>query len=179
MNQTRTWLKPFLLLLAIGVSGHAIAAEQTLKATMAWNADGTIYVIGPDSVLFKGDLTGVFYVEKASGDLNAAFAKCPLDMKVSKQDSTTSGTGFCEIIGEGGDSVFASLSCEGKLGVCRGKFKLTGGTGRFKGATGSSDLEIRSVVNSLVLGMGSGSQIAVKSGIAILSKLKYNIPSEK
>ena len=53
-----------------------------------------------------------------------------------------------------------------------------GGTGALKGARGSSDMIIRSTVNSLVYGLGSGSEIAIKNGIMILPKLTYNVPGK-
>ena len=45
------------------------------------------------------------------------------------------------ITASGGDTAYARWSCSGKPGQCKGKFDLTGGTGEFKGAKGSSVLK--------------------------------------
>lgn len=181
MNRKRSWITFLLGATALGfscLSSLSFAEQQTLKATMSWNGQGTVYVVGQDQLLFQGAMAGVFYVEKASGKLNAAFGLCPVEFTANKKEKTTSGFGQCEIVGEGGDSVFAEYSCSGKAGLCKGTFTITGGTGKLKGAEGASDMIIRSTVSALVLGLGSGSEIAIKNGIMILPKLTYNVPGK-
>jgi hypothetical protein len=181
MNRKRSWITLLLGAIALGfscLSSLSFAEQQTLKATMSWDAQGTVYVVGPDKLLFQGAMAGVFYVEKASGKLNAAFGLCPVEYTANKKEKTTSGFGQCEIIGEGGDSVFAEYSCSGTPGLCKGTFTITGGTGSLKGAEGASDMIIRSTISELVLGLGSGSEIAVKNGIMILPKLTYTVPGQ-
>ena len=181
MNRKRSCFTFLLGVIALGfscLSSLSFAEQQTLKATMSWNGQGTVYVVGPDQLLFQGAMAGVFYVEKASGKLNAAFGLCPVEFTANKKEKTTSGFGQCEIIGEGGDSIFAEYSCSGKAGLCKGTFTITGGTGALKGAEGASDMIIRSTVSALVLGLGSGSEIAIKNGIMILPKLTYNVPGK-
>jgi len=73
---------------------------------MSWDAQGSVYVVGPDELLFQGAIRGVFYVEKASGKLNAAFGLCPVEYTANTKEKTTSGFGQCEIIGEGGEPTF-------------------------------------------------------------------------
>ncbi len=178
MNRKRNWITSLLGAITLGLSCFAFAEEQTLTATMSWDARGSVYVVGPDELLFHGAIRGVFYVEKASGKLNAAFGLCPVEYTANKKEKTTSGFGQCEIIGEGGDSIFAEYKCSGTAGICEGTFIITGGTGSFKGAEGASDMIIRSTVSSLVYGLGSGSEIAVKNGIMILPKLTYSTPGK-
>jgi len=178
MNRKRIWIISLLGVITLGFSCLTFAEQQTLTATMSWDAQGTVYVVGPDELLFQGATRGVFYVEKASGDLNAAFGLCPVEYTANKKEKTTSGFGQCEIIGEGGDSIFAEYSCSGTAGICKGTFTITGGTGRFKGAEGNSEMIIRSTVSALVYGLSSGSEIAVKNGIMILPKLTYSIPGQ-
>ena len=178
MNRKRSWITSLLGVITLGFSCLTFAGQQTLSATMSWDAQGTVYVVGQDELLFQGASRGVFYVEKASGKLNAAFGLCPAEYTANIKEKTTSGFGQCEIIGEGGDSVFAEYSCSGTAGLCKGTFTITGGTGRFKGAEGNSDMIIRSTISSLVFGLGSGSEIAVKNGIMILPKLTYSVPGQ-
>jgi hypothetical protein len=165
-------------MITLGLSSLTFAEQQTLTATMSWDAQGSVYVVGPDELLFHGVIRGVFYVEKASGSLNAAFGLCPVEYTANTKAKTTTGFGQCEIIGEGGDSVFAKYKCSGTAGICEGTFIITGGTGRFKDAEGASDMIMRSTVSSLVYGLGSGSEIAVKNGIMILPKLTYSTPGK-
>ena len=181
MNRKRSWFTFLLGAIALGfscLSSLSFAEQQTLKATMSWNGQGTIYVVGQDQLLFQGAMAGVFYVEKASGKLNAAFGLCPVDFTANRKEKTTSIFGQCEIVGEGGDSIFAEYSCSGKAGLCKGTFTITGGTGALKGAEGASDMIIRSTLSALVLGLGSGSEIAIKNGIMILPKLTYTVPGK-
>ena len=181
MNRKRSWFTFLLGAIALGfscLSSLSFAEQQTLNATMSWNGQGTVYVVGQDQLLFQGAMAGVFYVEKASGKLNAAFGLCPVEFTANKKEKTTSGFGQCEIVGEGGDSVFAEFSCSGKAGLCKGTFTITGGTGALKGAEGASDMIIRSTISALVFGLGSGTEIAIKNGIMILPKLTYTVPGK-
>lgn len=118
------------------------------------------------------------YTENLKHGLNAGFVICPVSMKVSLGEEKIEGSGRCEITGEGGDVIYAKYSCEGKVGNCKGKFKLTGGTGRYEGISGSSNIEFRSVVNALVVGLASGSTVRVSNAIASLPKLSYRIPDK-
>ena len=178
MNRKRSWITSLLGVITLGFSCLTFAEQQTLTATMSWDAQGTVYVVGQDELLFQGAIRGIFYVEKASGKLNAAFGLCPVEYTANIKEKTTSGFGQCEIVGERGDSLFAEFSCSGTAGLCEGTFTITGGTGSFKGAEGNSDMIIRSTVSALVYGLGSGSEIAVKNGIMILPKLTYSTPGK-
>ncbi len=178
MNRKRSWITSLLGVITLGFSCLTFAEQQTLTATMSWDAQGTVYVVGQDELLFQGAIRGVFYVEKASGKLNAAFGLCPVDYTANTKDKTTTGFGQCEIIGEGGDSIFAEYSCSGVAGLCKGTFTITGGTGALKGAEGASDMIIRSTISALVFGLGSGTEIAVKNGIMVLPKLTYTVPGQ-
>lgn len=181
MNRKRSWIISLLGVITLGfscLSSLAFAEQQTLSATMSWDGQGTVYVVGEDELLFQGAMAGVFYVEKASGKLNAAFGLCPVEFTANKKEKTTSGFGQCEIVGEKGDSVFTEFSCSGKAGFCKGTFTITSGTGSLKGAEGASEMVIRSTVSALVLGLGSGSEIAIKNGIMTLPKLTYTVPGK-
>ena len=47
---------------------------------------------------------------------------------------------------------FAEWTCEGKVGACKGTFTLTGGTGKYAGVTGSSEMIVRWIINALITG---------------------------
>ena len=178
MLSIRSWLTLMISLTMLGLSTNAYTGEQTLSVTMSWNGEGTLYSTGVDEMTFKGALEGIMYTVNADGDLNAAFAECPIDVEINKKSQTSMMSGNCEVTGAGGDVVYADLSCSGKPGICIGTFTLTGGTGRFAGVTGASKMVFRSVVSSLVTEMASGSRIKVANGIAILPKLAFSIPGQ-
>jgi len=177
LNRLRHGLLTGLLVAVI--SGPALAAEKSVKIIMTWSGDGSIHSISPDRLLFMGEFEGIMYAEKADGELDAAFASCPATQYIDTGSKRTEAKGHCNIAISGEDTVFADWTCEGKLGACKGKFTLTGGTGKFKGVTGSSDLTIRSVLSTVAAGMSSGSVVRSTSGLAILPKLTYKLAAGK
>ena len=166
------------LLLALACSSLQ-AADKSVKVIMPWDGEGTLYHIGTDKIMFMGAFEGVMYVEKEAGELDAAFANCPAVQHIDVGKKSTEASGYCSIVISAEDTVFAEWNCTGRVGACKGTFRLTGGTGAFKGVSGSSDLVIRSVLNTLVAGMGDGGVVRAASGIAILPKLTYKQPAAK
>ncbi len=157
------------------LSGPALAAEKSIEVIMTWTGEGTIHSIGTDKVLFMGEFEGIMYTESTEGELDAAFANCRANQHINVKTKKTEASGYCNVAVSGEDTVFAKWTCSGELGVCKGKFTLTGGTGKFKGVTGSSDLTIRSVISHVAAGMSSGSLHRTASGLAILPKLTYKL----
>ena len=178
MQSIRSWPTLLMGLTMLGVTSQSIAESGTIKATMSLDAEGTLYPVAVGEVLFQGAFRGIMYTENPERGLNAGFVICPVSMMVTLGEKKIEGSGRCEITGEGGDVIYAKYSCEGKVGNCKGKFKLTGGTGRYEGISGSSNIEFRSVVNALVVGLASGSTVRVSNAIASLPKLSYRIPDK-
>jgi hypothetical protein len=166
-----------LLLLAAGSS--AFAEKKSLKAVMPWEGDGKVYQIGPETMLFLGAFEGIIYVETSEGKLDEGFVRCPGSQTIDVKTGKTSGEGHCMITPSAGDIVYATWSCKGEVGGCKGDFKLTGGSGQYKGISGSSKLLVRSAINTLVVGLSSGSVVREATGIAILPELTYSIPGSK
>ena len=170
-HRTRT----LLLAGAVFLAGAAQAGEKTLNVIMPWDGEGSIHVIAEEKILFSGNFNGIMYAESANGELDTAFAKCPAQQKIDRNSRQASAEGHCNITVSSEDTVFAEWQCKGELGACKGTFTLTGGTGRFKGVTGSSELVIRSILNQIVVGMGDGSVVRSASGLAVLPELKYEL----
>ena len=166
----------FIPLLALLFSSTAVHAEKTLKAIIPWDGEGKVFRIDMDTILFQGAFEGIIYVETSEGKLDEGFVMCPATQRLDIQTKATTGSGYCMITGSEGDTVFAKWSCSGKIGGCKGELELTGGSGQFKGITGSSKLVVRSPLNVLAGDMGSGSVIRIASGIALLPELRYRIP---
>jgi len=156
----------------------AAAEEKTVSVIIPWTGEGRIYQIGPDQLQFLGHLDGIAYAENAAGDLDEGLVSCPVVQSISANSAQTSGRGHCTIIVSGEDSIFAEFNCSGKVGGCAGEFRLTGGTGRFKGITGSSKLVIRSPLNAIATDMANGAIVRAGSGLAQLPELKFSIPTK-
>ena len=116
------------------------------------------------------------YVESAEGDMNEAFVRCPIVQDIDAADGSTSASGNCVIVISTEDSVFAELTCKGIAGLCSGEFKLTGGTGRFAGISGSGAMTVRSPIHALAADLSEGTIIHVAAGILQIPKLKYRLP---
>lgn len=176
MNFSKSSMARSLGLSLVFVSNWLLAEEGSVKIMMPWDAVGSIYSIAPDKVLFMGELEGIMYVETAQGELDTAFASCPGTEQIELPSKATKASGYCTITISDKDTVYATWECTGEIGVCNGTFNLTGGTGRYTGITGSSELHVRSVLNTLVVDMGHGSNITADSGLVVLPELNYKIP---
>jgi hypothetical protein len=148
-------------------SGLTFAASSTVSAVIPWQGQGQIFPIGADKLRFLGAIEGIMYVETAEGALNEAFVQCPIVQDIDVTSETTSATG---------NTVFAELTCSGMQGYCRGEFKLTGGTGRFSGISGSSRMTVRSPVHVLAQDLSDGSVLHIAAGILQLPELKITLP---
>jgi hypothetical protein len=179
MVLNRIWTSLVLGVLVAGSTGPALAEQQAVKIMMPWDGEGTIHTIGVDQLLFMGEFKGIMYVEKDGGELDTAYATCPASQHIDIKNKQSKAEGYCTITVSSEDVVFAEWVCQGKVGACEGKLSLTGGTGRFAGVTGSSEMIVRSVLNTLVAGMGNGDAIRSATGLAIFPKLTYTLAKAK
>ena len=176
MSSCRIWSVLLLSLPLFIFAGHSNAGTETWKIIMPWDGDVTIHSIGEDKMVFLGSFKGIMYAESAKGKLDSAFASCPAKQIINTKTGEGSASGHCEITVGKNSTAYAEWSCKGKVGNCKGKFTITGGRGKLKGATGSSDFVVRSVLNVLAKGVGNGAVIRSGSGIAILNKLTIKTP---
>ena len=163
-------------LILCACSGLTFAASITVSAVIPWQGQGQIFPIGTDKLRFLGAIEGIMYVETVEGALNEAFVQCPIVQDIDVTSETTSATGNCTIIVSTEDAVFAELTCTGMQGYCSGEFKLTGGTGRFSGISGSSKMIVRSPVHALARNLSDGSVLQIAAGILQLPELKITLP---
>jgi len=159
----------------IALTQAAAAEERTIAVTIPWEAEGRVYQIGQDRLQFLGHMSGIAYAETPSGHLDEGLVSCPVVQTIGADDAKTSATGHCTIIVGPDDSVFAEFTCSGQVGGCQGDFRLTGGTGRFKGITGASKLVIRSPLREVAVDMANGAIVRAGSGLARLPELKYSL----
>ena len=163
-------------LILCACSGLTFAASSTVSAVIPWQGQGQIFPIGTDKLRFLGAIEGIMYVETVEGALNEAFVQCPIVQEIDLTSETTSATGSCTIVVSTEDAVFAELTCRGMQGYCSGEFKLTGGTGRFSGISGSSRMTVRSPVHALARDLSDGSVLQIAAGILQLPELKITLP---
>ncbi len=152
------------------------AASSTISAVIPWQGQGQIFPVGTDKLRFLGSLEGIMYVETAEGDMNEAFVRCPIVQNIDAVDGSTSASGNCVIVVSTEDSAFAEITCEGIAGLCSGEFKLTGGTGRFEGISGSGKMTVRSPVHALAANLSEGTVLHIAAGILQIPELKYSLP---
>jgi hypothetical protein len=170
-------IKAFIIIFVFGGT-QLYAEERNLRGLMQWEGEGTVHVIGVNQVLFLGAFNGILYVENEQGELDGAFVNCPGTQHIKTESNESFGAGYCEITVSSTDVVYAEWDCTGKVGDCKGSFRLTSGLGRFEGIKGGSDFRIRSVLGALVKGLGSGSVVRAGKGIALLPNLKVIIPQK-
>ncbi|MGI9327733.1 MAG: hypothetical protein ACR2PZ_21125 [Pseudomonadales bacterium] len=162
-------------LLGLSCSGTVIAEKaQSLKAVASWTGSGRVTQIGTNATEFLGTLKGIMYVETAAGALNEAFIECTAKQTL-KEKSQTSISGNCGIVVSGEDNVYATYQCAGEPGACSGRFKLTEGTGRFKGISGESPMTVRSPLRFLANDLHGQESITISHGVLILSDLSYSV----
>lgn len=175
-----TWCAKTAALLVLICLGSVVQAESgSARAIITWDGEGRVFQVGPTTVRFLGAFEGIIYIETSDGALDEGFVRCPAIQELDMEKGTTTAEGHCMITASGGDTAYARWSCSGKPGQCKGKFDLTGGTGEFKGAKGSSVLKVRSPLRALSANVASGSVLRVSSGLAELPELKYELPNSK
>ena len=177
MNRTISALPLIVTALVLCTwTGHANAASKTVSAVVPWQGQGQIFPVAIDKMQFLGSLEGIVYIETAEGDLDEAFIRCPIVQDIDAIDGSTSVSGNCVIVASMNDSVFAELTCEGIAGLCSGEFKLTSGTGRFAGISGSGKMTVRSPVHVLAADLSEGTVVHIAAGILQIPELKYTLP---
>ena len=166
-----------VIIFIFGLAASAWAEEKAFKMLAPWEAQGRVFRVGPDTLQFLGTFEGIMYIESGEGNLDAAVFTCPATQEINTTDGKTKAHGRCMITGtEGADSVFADFTCAGIIGGCKGRFLLTGGTGKFAGIKGSSDMVVRSALGGMAVDVKSGSVIQAAQGLAIWPNLKYTLP---
>lgn len=165
-----------VILILCGWSNLTYAASSTVSAVIPWQGQGQIFPVGTDKLRFLGSIEGIMYVETDEGEMDEAFVQCPIVQDIDATNQRTSATGNCTIVVSTDDAVFAELTCNGMAGRCSGEFKLTGGTGRFSGISGSGKMIVRSPVHALAADLSDGTVLRVAAGILQMPELRFSLP---
>ena len=167
----------FAAILILGLCANQVRAETSvISAVISWQGQGQVFPVGVSAHRFLGAMEGIMYVETAEGVMNEAFVRCPIVQDIDSADRSTSVSGTCVIAVSPEDTVFAELTCEGVAGFCIGQFRITGGTGRFDGVSGSGPMTVRSPIHALVADLSDGTVIHAAAGILQMPKLEVHLP---
>ena len=141
-----------LAIAVVSLVGVASAKEtRKIDALGAWSATGGGVPSADGSILFVGVFKGVIYVAKGEDFLNAARLLCTATMRIGVT-LVQHGKGNCVITSAKG-RLFARYECKGvRLVGCKGYMTISGGQGRFKGATGGGSFFVRSGFERLFQG---------------------------
>ena len=162
----------FSLFILLAISFHAYAEEGTVTILAPWKAEGQVYKVGTQQTQFVGEFGGIMYVATGDGHLDTAFFLCPAVQDVDHKNKTTQANGRCHIVAPEGN-IYAQFDCTGVPGRCEGIFKLTGGTDRYEGITGSGEMLVRSALSTFMSNIESGTVIQSAEGLATWPDFKY------
>ena len=166
---------PLTLLLLV----TPLAAEVgTAKILAPWEANGQLFQVAVDKLQFIGTFEGIMYIEHGEGLLDAALFTCPSTQIIHILSNKIEGHGYCTIESPTGDYVYAEFNCNGEPGSCKGKFSLTGGTGKLTGITGESDMIVRTALSGTSINQGNGGTVSAAKGLAIWPEMRFDVPGK-
>ena len=129
------------LVLLSAVPAVAQDETQTFNAFAVVLANGSVVRAAEKQLVVAGNLSGPMFIETDEGPQQAGRVGCALSSKIDQESRKTSASGACTFTAYDGATAWGEWECAGyELVGCRGTFKLTGGTGRFEGASGESTL---------------------------------------
>ena len=170
-----------------GIAGPALAPaaaeEATARVLGPVRLYGLYFEIGEHVAQFMGALHGTVFVESGANALDGWAILCPASFAIAGATPTFSAEGHCALAREDAHKIYARWTCAGTmLQGCRGRFTVTGGTGRFAQVSGESDLIVRSTLVEITDMPATGPRSAIgvareiATGLVILPNLRYRIP---
>jgi len=177
MTRRRTRLVVLsILVVMIGATSMARAAEQAVRGEAPWDGRARIYITGPQQAFLLGAFIGRLAIDPNSSILHDARLMCPGTFDLDYATSSIRGEGRCIITTSTGDVIFARWSCVGQPEKgCSGRFVITGGTGAYQGVTGDGDLTLRLTFSELTGLRQIESDYDVK-GLVTWPALRYRTP---
>ena len=176
MRQLIRSIRFALIIPFVPLAQWAAADEGTAKILAPWEANGQLFQVAVDKLQFIGTFEGIMYIEHGDGLLDAALFTCPSTQIIHILSNQLEGHGFCTIESPTGDYVYAEFTCDGEPGSCKGKFTLTGGTGRLAGITGESDVIVRTALSGTAINEATGGTVSAAKGLAIWPEMRFEFP---
>ena len=176
MTVKQIFILPLATLLLLVLAPAGAAEQGTVQAIVPWEGEGRVFQIDTRRVQFLGEIEGIMYIETSKGALHEAFVQCPIVQTIDLDSGASEALGHCEVTAGPDDVAYAQISCKGEPGDCTGKFVLIDGEGRFVGISGEGKLRVRSPIQALAGGLGSGDMVRIAAGLAVVRDLKFSIP---
>jgi len=106
------------------------------SAHFGWIFKGDVQELGATRSVSAGMVSGVIFNDTGTGFMHKARVDCALMNDVNQGRANANGT--CVILDPDGDKIFLEWKCMGTMPACPGDERFVGGTGKYKGITGSS-----------------------------------------
>jgi hypothetical protein len=128
---------------ALSVALSAQAADWKVTGEFGWFGVGKAHEIEKGHYYWVGEFSGTFFNDKGAGSpFHRAGVKCPAFFDADFNAKKTKAGGYCVITDLDGDQAYLSwINSANSIGPGApgpGTFEYTGGTGKYKGITGSN-----------------------------------------
>ena len=125
--------------LALGLVMPARAQDWKVTGEFGWFGVGKAYQIEKGHFYWVGEFSGTFFNDKGQGSLfHRAGVKCPAFFDADVNNKKGKAAGYCIITDTDGDQAYATWQNAGDTVRGPGTFEYTGGTGKYKGISGSN-----------------------------------------
>jgi hypothetical protein len=144
--------KKFCAIAAISLSGlfSMPVQAQDWKAVgeFGWFGVGKAQEIEKGHIFWVGEFSGTFFNDKGKGSLfHFAAVKCPGYNDLDFNNKKSKAGGYCVITDLDGDAAYLNWRLEGDTVNGAGTFDYTGGTGKYKGISGSNNFVGNRLIN--------------------------------
>jgi hypothetical protein len=157
--------------------------EATARLVSAVRGQGFFFEIGERRALVMGALQGTLYVESGADALDGTWMVCPSSFTIDPLAQSFEAEGYCTIARGEEHKIYGRWTCAGVLTKgCRGRFTITGGTGRFASVSGESEIFMRTHLTDVTAPekgiprspIGAAQETGV--GLITFTALRYRTP---
>lgn len=127
------------LAMSLGLGMPAHAEDWKVVGQFGWFGVGKAYEIERGHVYWVGEFNGTFFNDKGKGSpFDRAAVKCPAYNDIDTNQKKNTIAGYCIIADTDGDQAYLRFQALGDTKSSPGTFEYTGGTGKYKGISGSN-----------------------------------------
>ena len=125
--------------MSLGLGMPAHAEDWKVVGQFGWFGVGKTYEVEKGHVYWVGEFNGTFFNDKGKGSLfDRAAVKCPAYNDIDANQKKNTIAGYCIIADTDGDQAYLRFQGQGDVKSSPGTFEYTGGTGKYKGISGSN-----------------------------------------
>ena len=140
------------------VLGEEITKQGSASDTTYYTSTWRVLEVKEGYAQMNYDARGIITSDNEAGPNHHASTRCLGAAKVVKAEFKEFG--YCISTRPDGDQVYSSYEGKGKAGLAKGTFVFAGGTGKWKGVTGSGEWTRTALQNSAA---GAGASISVSA----------------